>query len=276
MIGPPLPRWVTCLLRRLLEGEQYDEVAGDLAERRLEAGGAGWRATRVTVLVLASLVRHMAFSADGSRRPIRSLWPPLAEVRLALRRWTARPTLALSAIATLSLGLAATTVMFSILDTVVFRALPWPEPERLQNVYVVRPHWQNDPVLSTSWNRGGISWTSFRDIPRRATTLAGFGVWRSERQTLGGPQAELVHVMLASAGVFPMLGVQPHSGRFFTREEDVEMSDSVFVSYETWVSRFAHAPIFSVCRSRSTSGPSGSSACCPHASDSAPSNARSS
>jgi len=163
--------------------------------------------------------------------------PTITDFRLAARRWHARPALALSAIFTLALGLAATTTVFSILDTVVLRSAPWPEADRLHNLYVVRPHWKLDPVLVNTWNRGGISWTSFQDIPSKATTIGGLGVWRSDRQTLGGSQAELVHVMLVNAGLFPMLGVVPNQGRFFAPEEDTGASDSVVVSHETWKSR---------------------------------------
>ena len=164
--------------------------------------------------------------------------PSFADFRLALRRWKGRPGLALSAIATLALGLAATTTVFSLLDVVVLRGLPWPEPDRLYDVYVARPHWKQDPVLNSRWTRGGLSWTSFQDISRKATTIDGFGVWRSDSQTLGGSQAELVPVMLVNAGLLPMLGVVPNQGRFFTPLEDEAVSDSVVVSHETWVSRF--------------------------------------
>lgn len=242
MTARALPRWVTGLLKRLLNAEQYDEVAGDLAERAVKAGGSRWRKNRAVLVVVASVVWHMALEAARQRRQRTALLPSLADFRLAIRRWTARPALALSAVVALAVGLAATTVMFSILDTVVIRALPWPEPDRLYNVYVVRPHWKQDPVLSTNWNRGGLSWTSFQDIQRRATTIDGFGVWRAERQTLGGSQAELVHVMLANGGLFSMLSVEPRMGRFFTPQEDVEISDSVVVSHETWVSRFGQRP----------------------------------
>jgi predicted permease len=247
MNAPPVSRWATGLLRRVLTcvltEDQYDEVVGDLTERLHYGGGSRWRAIRVTVAVVGSVVWHATAEAVRQRRPGGgNALPSVADFRLALRRWKARPALALSAIVTLALGLAATTVMFSILDTVVFRGLPWPEPDRLYNVYVARPHWKQDPVLRNNWNRGGLSWTSFQDIPTKAKTIDGFGVWRSDSQTLGGSAAELVHVMLVNAGLFRMLGVGPSQGRFFTPEEDEAVSDSVIVSHETWVSRFGQRP----------------------------------
>jgi putative ABC transport system permease protein len=242
MNARPVSRWATVLLRRLLTAEQFDEVMGDLTERVHDTGGSRWRASRVTLVVVSSVVWHTVRESFRQRRARSSrggAWLPSPRgVRLAVRRWKARPALVTSAIVTLALGLVATTAMFSILDTVVLRAAPWSEPDRLYNVYVVRPHWQHDPVLSSSWNRGGLSWTSFQDIPKHATTISGFGVWRSDRQTLGGSQAELVHLMMVNAGLFPMLGVVPAQGRFFTPEEDESVSDSVIISSETWRSRF--------------------------------------
>lgn len=242
----PVPRMAAALLRRLLTTEQYDEVIGDLTEQLQDIGGSFLRPYRITAAVVGSVLFHTASDALTQRWERRSrggvVVPTPADVRLALRRWKARPALALSSIVTLAVGLAATTVMFSILDTVVLRGLPWSEPDRLYNVYVARPHWQTDPVLSANWNRGGLSWTSFRDIQAKATTIDGFGVWRSDNQTLGGSQTELVHVVLVNAGLFPMLPVVPAQGRFFTAEEDEAVSDSVVVSHETWVSRFGRRP----------------------------------
>jgi len=241
MIARMVSRWATSLLRQLLTTEQYDEVSGDLAERLHSRGLSHWRATWVTVVVAGSVMWHTATEAvtDRLRRPVGgAALPSHADVRLAFRRWKARPALAISAIVTMALGLAATTAMFSILDIVVLRGVPWPHPDRLYNVYVVRPHWKQDPVLSTNWNRGGQSWTTMQDITRKATTLDGFGVWRADSQALGGTQAELVPVMWVNAGLLPMLGVAPSQGRLFTPEEDEVASDSVMVSHETWVSRF--------------------------------------
>ena len=246
MNARPLSWWASGLLRRVLTSEQYDEVVGDLTERIHNGAGSRWRAACLTATVVGSVVWHTTTEAVRQRWQRRaiggSVLPSVADFRLALRRWKARPALALSAVITLALGLAATITVFSILDTVVLRGLPWPEPDRLYNVYVARPHWKKDPVLSHTWNRGGLSWTSFQDIPRKATTIDGFGVWRSDSQTLGGSQAELVPVMLVNAGLFPMLRVVPRQGRFFMAEEDEAMSDSVVVSHETWKSRFGQRP----------------------------------
>ena len=242
MSGRSVPRWASALLRRVLTSEQHDEVVGDLTERLNRQGEFRWRSIRVTVRVVASIFWHTATDAMSQRRDRRGagriVLPTRGDFRLAFRRWKARPALAVSAIGTLALGLAATITVFSILDTVVLRKMPWPEPDRLYNVYVARPDLKQDPVLAYTWNRGGLTWNSFQDIGRKATTVDGFGVWRSATQTLGGSQAELVPVMLVSAGLFPMLGVVPSHGRVFVTEEDESMSDSVIVSHETWASRF--------------------------------------
>jgi putative ABC transport system permease protein len=240
-----MSRWTAGLLRRVLRrvlnDDQFDEVVGDLTERLSHDGRSQWRATRVTVAVVTSVVWHTTAEAFRQRREAHkggTVLPTVTDFRLALRRWHGRPALAASAIFTLALGLAAATALFSILDTVVLRGVPWPDANRLHNLYVVRPHWQQDPVLGGNWNRGGQSWTTFQDIAGKASTIDGIGVWRSDRQTLGGSQAALVHVLLVNSGLFPMLGVVPVQGRFFSPEEDADASDSIVVSHETWVSRF--------------------------------------
>src|SRR5687767_3085985 len=113
MNAPPVSGWATGLLRRVLTcvltEDQYNEVVGDLAERLHNGGGSRWRAARVTVAVVGSVVWHATTEAVRTRRrPGSTVLPSVADFRLALRRWKARPALALSAIVTLALGLAAT------------------------------------------------------------------------------------------------------------------------------------------------------------------------
>lgn len=164
------------------------------------------------------------------------------ELSFALRHWRGRPGLAITAISILALGIGSTTAIFSIVDAVVLRRLPWYDADRLVNVYVARPHWKSDPVLGASWSTGNLSWVIFKDLQGKSKTLAGMGVWQSDRLTLNGEPSEPVRVMSVSASLLPMLGVVPYEGRFFTVEEDDNPSDSALISFEAWTRRYGARP----------------------------------
>src|SRR5215204_2793180 len=100
----------------------------------------------------------------------------LADIRHAARRWLAQPALAITAILTLGLGIGAATAIFSVVDGVLLRPLPWKEPDRLVSVWIVRPQWRLDPVLGAAWDHGFISWPHFRDLERGNRMLAGVAV----------------------------------------------------------------------------------------------------
>ena len=164
-----------------------------------------------------------------------SSWPSL---RLAVRRWIARPGLALAAVAILALGLGATTSIYSIVDAVLLRPAPWSRPHELVDVYVERPGWSANPVLAASASSGQISWPMLRTIQQNSRTLSEFAAWRSLRQTLNGSQNEPVRTLSVTAGFLPMLGVVPVRGRFFTTEEDDASSDAVLLSWNAWHRRY--------------------------------------
>jgi len=166
------------------------------------------------------------------------MWPIRHDLRLAVRRWTSRPVLALTAILILAIGIGATTSIFSIVDAVLLRPLPWKDPDRLVTLYVQRPEWRANPVLANSWNTGTISWTILKDLQQRSNAFEAFGAWRSERPTLNGNENELVRILQLTSSVLPMLGVAPVRGRFFTPDEDDLSTDHVLVSHEAWQRRF--------------------------------------
>lgn len=143
---------------------------------------------------------------------------------------------------TLALGITATTAIYSVVDAVLLRPLPWREPERLVTLYVARPHWRLTPVLAPSWNVGNVSWPIFRDLQTKSRTLSEVGTWNAIRPVLNGERAELVYGLRVSSSFLPMLGVAPHAGRFFTAGEDESPTDAAIVSYEAWQRRFGGTP----------------------------------
>jgi hypothetical protein len=162
----------------------------------------------------------------------------LPDLRFALRRWTKRRTFALTAILTLALGIGAATAIFSVVNGVLLRPLPWKAADRLVAVWVARPQWRNQAALAAYWNRGVLSWPMFQGLQEKRRTLETVGTYAESQLVLGGAQNELVTSLKVSASFLPMLGTQPSLGRFFSAEEDTVASDAVLVTHEAWVRRF--------------------------------------
>ena len=162
----------------------------------------------------------------------------LADLRFALRRWTKRRTVALTSVLTLALGIGAATAIFSVVNGVLLRPLPWKAPDRLVTVWVARPQWRTQAALAASWDRGHLSWPMFKGLQEKRRTLDEVGTYGTPQLVLSGALNELVNGLQLSASFLPMLGIQPYLGRFFTGEEDSVASDAVLITHETWVRRF--------------------------------------
>jgi len=162
----------------------------------------------------------------------------LADLRFALRRWTTRRTFAITAILTLALGIGAATSIFSVVNGVLLRPLPWEAPDRLVAVWVARPHWRTQAALAAHWDRGVLSWPMFEGLQEKRRSLETVGTYAESQLILAGAQNEVVASLKVSASFLPMLGTHASLGRLFTVEEDTVASDAVLVTHETWVRRF--------------------------------------
>jgi putative ABC transport system permease protein len=172
-----------------------------------------------------------------------TLWK---DFRYSLRMFRGKPTFTAIVALSLALGIGATSAIFSIINAVTLRPLPYREPERL-----VMVQWQNlksgvrgdkvSPDVFHAWKKNN----------RVFEEMSTFAVWNP--QTLSGEGApEQVDVQLVSANFFPMLGVRPALGRFFSEKEDmpqaVGKTDSphgervAILSYGLWQRRFGGDP----------------------------------
>ena len=163
----------------------------------------------------------------------------LTELRHAVRRWSTRRGLAFTAMLTLALGIGATTAIFSVVDAVLLRPLPWHDPERLVTIFLVRPERRNDPVAGAFWNNGVLSWPMVRDLREHSRTLQDVAVGLRPRQAI--VDGDVAQATMLSSGFLPMLGVTPFAGRAFTLQEDESATDAVMVSYEAWQRRYGGA-----------------------------------
>lgn len=175
---------------------------------------------------------------------MRSLWLSLrTDVRDAIRRWRRRPGFPLAATLTLGLGIAAATAMFSVVDGVLLRPLPWTDPDRLAVIHAVYPERRPDPRFGATWNRSPVNYAAWEAL-RRATSFEDVAVWKppSLSMTIDEARTELVEVMDVSSNFLPMLGVEVIHGRNFDREDDERDTWNLILSYETWQRRFGGRP----------------------------------
>jgi predicted permease len=191
---------------------------------------------------LASAYRRADVIVEGgpSHRGVRI--PILTIVRHAKRRWLSRPTVALTVVVTLALGIGGVTAITSIVDAVLLRPLPWRAPDRLVTISFVRPQWRTDPILASMWDRGPLFGTQFEDLKAHSRTLTNVAMWRPGQSTLAAAMTEAVPAMYVSSGFLPALGVSPYAGRNFDANEDDGATDAVLVAYVTWQHRYGGSP----------------------------------
>ena len=158
------------------------------------------------------------------------------DVRFALRMLRKSPGFTAVAIFTLALGIGANSAMFSVVNGILLRSLPFKEPSRLVTVLDTKPSKGVD-WLYVSPNR-------FEEWVRRNTTFDQIAAAENcffKLESHGAPI--LLQGGCATASFFPMLGVQPFLGRLFTPEEDRPGGNTVAVlSYGCWKEKFGGDP----------------------------------
>jgi predicted permease len=160
----------------------------------------------------------------------------LQDVRFALRMLRKSPGFTAVAIFTLALGIGANSAMFSVVNGILLRSLPFKEPSQLVTVLDTKPSKGVD-WLYVSPNR-------FEEWVRRNTTFDQIAAAENcffKLESHGAPI--LLQGGCATASFFPMLGVQPFLGRLFTPEEDRPGANTVAVlSYGCWREKFGGDP----------------------------------
>src|SRR5215472_11267553 len=133
----------------------------------------------------------------------------LHDLRFALRQLRASPGFAVLAVLTLAFGIGANTAMFTVVQSVLLRPLPYPNPDR--------------PVLIGSPNQGAVghtSWLNYRDIRDQTRTLESVGAYAEDVGVLRSKEGSVaVMIPEVTPGLFEMLGAHPLLGRTFTAEE---------------------------------------------------------
>lgn len=163
-----------------------------------------------------------------------TLWKNLTySVRMLLKR----PSLTVVAIIAMGLGIGANTAIFSVVNTVLLRPLPYQQPDQLVTLATE----QRDQVLD---GRGTFSVPDLLDLQARASALeAVTAVQRSGTMVTEGGEAERLIGAVVNADYFRVFKVNPVLGRVFTRDEDKPGGPSVIViSYGLWQRRYGGDP----------------------------------
>jgi predicted permease len=142
------------------------------------------------------------------------------------------------ALATLALGSGATTVMFTVVNGVLLKPLPYAEPNRLVGVHGHTPTWN-----VALYGQQNLAYNDFLDCQRQCRSLDLAG-WLNNPGTMSDPgQAEYVLEFQASANLFSTLGVPLYRGRPFQPQEDAPAGPPVAIlGYSLWQRRFAGNP----------------------------------
>ena len=158
----------------------------------------------------------------------------LFDLRFVVRQLAKSPGFAITAVLMLAFGIGATTAIFSIVEAVLLRPLPFPDSDRLMVL--------SDRLAGVNLggnNEVGVTVPDIRAYTRETHGFSALGGYQGAGFELSG-NGEPAQVSAArmTAGAFSALAVNPMLGRFFTVDEDEHSQQVVVLSYPAWVNRF--------------------------------------
>jgi predicted permease len=231
--------WLTRLFgvfrRQRREREFAEELESHLAfhiEDNLRAGMSPDEARRMALIKLGGVTQIQELHREQRGLPM--IETLIQDLRFGWRMLRKNPGFFFIAILTLALGIGANTAIFSLVDGLLLRLLPYPEPERL--------------VLLTNKTsrapRSGISYPNFSDWRERAQLFEGMASWRLESFNLTGVDKPIqLRGQTVNWNFFALLGVQPQLGRMFTPEDDrYGAARTALLSYGIWQEKFGGEP----------------------------------
>ena len=258
--GRTPPRLAEWLLRLLLpSGIKGESIVGDLREEYSEflngtsrVPGTLWYWHRVY-----QIGRRYVWPQSLQRRP-----PPVAsrssfstglkqaaatlsqDLRFGVRTLRKRLAFTLVSIITLGMGIGGTAAIFSVVDGVLIRDLPFRDPDGLVSVWKAYPHMRGVEGMDYTWDHIHFPWVDYQNVANHATSFFEVAAFMNNEVVLtGDAEPELLSMGRASANLLEMLGVRPLVGRTFSNEEvpplgPQEGANVVLLSHELWKRRF--------------------------------------
>ena len=163
---------------------------------------------------------------------------PFHDLRIAVRHLMKSPGFTATAVLMLALGIGATTAIFSVVEGVLLRPLPFPHPERLVQLSDIL---QGADVGGNG--EAGVTAPDIQNYTRGTHSFESLGGYRPGSYELSGigEPAQVIAARM-TGGVFPALQVAPLLGRYFTQQEDDQKEQVAVVSYSLWQKRMAGDP----------------------------------
>jgi predicted permease len=228
--------WLKRLIHRDKQEEQLEKELRDHLIRHvadLVAGGhtpaAAWRQARLEIGG-PEQVKEECRDARGTR------WAAdlLQDTSYGLRILRQKPGFSTVALLTLALGIGATTVMFTMINGVLLKPLPYPDPDRLLTLQ------ERTDFSTSSGNLWSFSYPNYLDCKREVRSLE-MAASRYSSGTISEPgEAEYVPGRMISSDLFSVLGVSLFRGRAFVPDEDrLGAAPVIILSYAIWQRRYA-------------------------------------
>ncbi len=224
--------------RRSTERELDAELRFDL-DRRVQANLAAGMTREEAVMAAKREFGSVDLAKEECRdergtRWLEDLWQ---DMRFGLRMLRKNPGFSAVAVLTLALGIGANTAVFSVVEAILLRPLPYTDPSRLVEVF---NSYNSSSVAN--FPKVGLSPGDFADWRGHVTLFLDMAAYTEDGDQfnmtgLGEPQR--VRANFASSNLFPLLGIRPIAGRTFLPEEDkVGGARSVLLSHGMWEERF--------------------------------------
>jgi len=159
--------------------------------------------------------------------------PLVQNLRFAFRQLRKAPAFSLTIVLTLALGIGATTAIFSLVEGVLLRPLPFFQPDRL---VLLGDHLGNNPGTP-------VTAREIRTYSTATTAYASTGGYSETQYALSGREIpEQINGARLNASIFPTLGVAPALGRVFTQQEEDGHQPFAVISYALWMNRYHRDP----------------------------------
>jgi putative ABC transport system permease protein len=229
-------RWLLARLGRArMDRDLADEIElhiDENIEELIAAGSTREEAAREARRAFGNVTRLREESRDVWRP--RALHDLASDLRYAIRQLRHNPSFAGAAILTLAIGIGANSAIFSVVNAIVFRPLPYAEPERL--VSVKSMNMRGGPQPTT------LSYFTFFEF-RRAGVFERMASYRDTGLTLTGRDLPVqLDGQIVSWDLFDLLGVPPVLGRGFLPTEEAPTERVVVLGYDTWQVHFGGDP----------------------------------
>lgn len=225
---------------RRTERELKEEMESNLQEHmddNIRSGMSPAEARRAALLKFGNL--DQAREAVRDRRGLPMLETLWRDVRFGLRSLRRSPAVAIAVIATLAVGIGANTAIFSVVNGVLIKPLPFPDSDRLITVAHAAP----GIVLSDSPDVGSAPYLYFIEREQNQT-FDGVGVFGQGTATVTGRgEPEQIRRLFVTADILPILGIEPLLGRYFSEGDDAPNSpNTVVLTYGYWQREFGGDP----------------------------------